>query len=33
MENAHDLCKIKLNWLEKLQENAENGLFDIDNER
>lgn len=27
MENAHELCKVELKWLNKLQEDAEKGLF------
>ncbi|WP_241773285.1 PadR family transcriptional regulator [Bacillus sp. LL01] len=27
MENAHELCKVELKWLTRLQEDAEQGLF------
>ncbi|UAL48858.1 PadR family transcriptional regulator [Sutcliffiella horikoshii] len=27
MENAHELCQVELKWLQRLQEDAEEGLF------
>lgn len=28
MENAHELCKVELTWLEKLHQDAQDGLFE-----
>ena len=33
MENAHELCQVELNWLKRLQEDAEEGLFTQEKEK
>ncbi|WP_404449606.1 PadR family transcriptional regulator [Sutcliffiella horikoshii] len=33
MENAHQLCQVELNWLKRLQEDAEEGLFTQEKEK